>query len=255
MEALHPQYKLGFHDIIITYSTRDTGDSYKAMGHFPTLPADNWVIHYEINRTPSFFRGCCLQVSHHFCQTRKAYLSASKTGMRLKDLAKSLNWEQYCNTLEEFKAFILLKLPLRLLWQSTWLHFDLMFSFSVSFLPCLHVARESGLQSAAPQNNHKNEQTGYSLCFSLKLQRKEQRKTSGSQKRLGLRKSVNLARWGSRSRRIKNGSASMIDGGDRAGWCLLLIKVWSDIKQGMRTLTASWHLWAWNVEWLPGSNQ
>lgn len=41
------------------------------------------------------------------------------------------------------------------------------------------------------------------------------------------------------SGREKSGSASIIDGEDREGRCLLLIKVWSDIKQDASTLTAS----------------
>lgn len=65
------------------------------MTFSPMEQADDWPIYYEIESTASFFKGCCLQVVYHTCQTyKKAYVSASRGGMQLKDMAKCLNWEQ-----------------------------------------------------------------------------------------------------------------------------------------------------------------
>ena len=57
------------------------------------------------------------------------------------------------------------------------------------------------------------------------------RDRAGDLGRAGIWHTEGDRKWG----REKNGSASMMDGGDWEGWCLLLIKVRSDIKQGVST--------------------
>lgn len=130
-------------------------------------------------------------------------------------------------------------LPPRLLGDRTWLQFDFIF-FSVSFylIPACVWPRPP----CCPREHLQKWANAVCIGVSATLQR---RKTSGSQKRL-CRGELGCAPLREiESGREKNGLVYLIDGRDRQGWCLLVIKIWSDT--GMATiwfyLTMSGNKW------------